>query len=521
VGIRIYHPVLLLFLTAAVASGQPVLRLKARSFKNRIPATSEFAAAKRRNPVRSHFIVQFAAAPTREQMEILEGRGARILQPVPDFGLLISAPDGLNLQGFGLYQSSLLLPEDKVSPLLRESTPAFLVEFHPDVDSWEARGIVLQEGFEILENPDLLPTQTLVRGSFDQVPRLARWDEVAYIFPASDDLVGGRPVRACAGAVIDLGTVGQYIATIGEGWDGPGAGAAELTYTLERLTDKLPADAVESEIRRALAEWARHARLDFLPGTRPSASRNLNFLFAHGAHGDPFPFDGRGRVLAHTFFPAPPNSEPIAGDLHFDDDENWKIGAATDLFSVVLHELGHALGLGHSDKPGAVMYPYYRVATELTEEDVKTLLELYAARGEEPSPPVAPPAPPVPPADKPPGNDNPPVEPPKPPVTPDSPPATPNDKPDNTAPSLRIISPATNNVLTSAPSIVVQGTTSDNVGVARVSWSTNAGHSGDASGASQWATPAIPLLQGTNIITIRAYDAAGNSSWRSVMVTRR
>jgi hypothetical protein len=31
----------------------------------------------------------------------------------------------------------------------------------------------------------------------------------------------------------------------------------------------------------------------------------------------------------------------------------------------------------------------------------------------------------------------------------------------------------------------------------------------------------MPLYVGTNTITIRAYDAAGNSGWRAVTVVRR
>jgi hypothetical protein len=41
------------------------------------------------------------------------------------------------------------------------------------------------------------------------------------------------------------------------------------------------------------------------------------------------------------------------------------------------HEMGHVLGLPHSDDPGDVMYPY-NTATRLTIRDFRTLEALYA-----------------------------------------------------------------------------------------------------------------------------------------------
>lgn len=415
----------------------------------------------------------------------------------------------------------MFAPEEKLSSWLSWSgAPEYLVvEVHPDVDRGEAESLITREGAVVVTNPDTRFDHLLVRASREQAERLAEWDEVAYIFPASWELRQGIPVVACSGALTDAGPVGHYILTVGDGWDGPGRGRAELTYTLERLTERLPREDVIREIWRAIGEWARYIDLRLTPGANPRAPRNLNFLFTRADHGDGYPFDGPGRNLAHTFYPAPPNPEPIAGDLHLDDDESWRVGTHVDLFSVVLHELGHALGLGHADDPTAVMYPYYRQVTGLAELDIASIRLLYApARQEEaPAPDLPNPEQPVQPPERP----NPTPETPAPP--PEPPPSPKPDVPaeDRVAPSLAITSPATATAVTAESSIVLRGTARDNVGVARITWTSSGSGSGVAEGTSHWRTPPIPLLVGTNTITIRAYDAAGNVAWRSVMITRR
>jgi hypothetical protein len=283
----------------------------------------------------------------------LAERGLTVLQATPD-AAVVSGP----IEAAGAAE--LLEAPVKISRELQDSDVAspvkFLAEFYADVSEGDMRTIADREGLAILEHPDLLSNHLMLEGPIGRIERLALWDEVAYVWPASKELSRGEPVRGCAGALTEYGSIGQYVATIGNGWDGAGLGAATLSYSIQQGASGVSAARLAEEIERALSEWARVVRIEFRYGGSPQLARHLNFLFTRGAHGDPYPFDGRGRVLAHTFYPAPPNPEPLAGDLHFDDDENWQLGPDTDVYSVVLHELGHALGLGHSDKPSAVMY---------------------------------------------------------------------------------------------------------------------------------------------------------------------
>ena len=200
-------------------------------------------------------------------------------------------------------------------------------------------------------------------------------------------------------------------------------------------------------------------------------------------------------MLAHTFYPAAPNPEPIAGDMHLDNDEAWRVGANIDLYSVALHELGHALGLGHSDDPNAVMYPYYRMATSLQTDDRKAILTLYAAAGS--TPPATPTPAPTP-----------------------TPTPTPTPVPsDRTAPALTIANPSTTTISTTAPSRVISGTAADAGGLESVTWTNSLGPTGTATGTTNWSAT-IPLQRGINRITVRATDKAGNYAWRTITINR-
>ena len=491
-------------LLVAAARGQMPIRLKSGAFDplagRSLPALPRSLAARP-----SHFLLQFQSVPGLDTVKELERRGVRVLASVPDNGLLVSIVNMWDLEGLDLRWAGWLGAGDKLSPAAQEAGwSGWLVVFHPDVDSQDARRLLSVLGLEPRDHPDLLPNQFLVLGPVEMVELAAGYDEVAYILPASIELVSGQRVTGCNGAMLETGAVGEYVKT-GRGWAAVG-GQVDLRYVFQTITARLDAATVKSEVVRALSEWARYAPVNFSPGDNSAANRTIAILFARGAHGDAYPFDGPGKALAHTFYPAPPNTEPAAGDMHLDDDEAWGPGEAIDLYSVALHEAGHALGLGHSDRPGAVMYPYYRSNTGLNQDDIAGIRDLYGSRETTTAtPPVAPPA--TPPPATPPPTVPPPVRP-------------PSGPPDSTPPSLQIKSPPLSIVSTSAASITVRGIAGDNVGVTAVKWTVSTGATGVAAGTASW-TADVPLFVGNNVVTVRAYDAAGNSGWRTLTVVRR
>lgn len=450
---------------------------------------------KRQNSDHWHWLLVYPRAPGRQDVADLTARGARVVQLVPERGLIASVPDGAVLDGLELAWKGRLQPEQKVSPLLvdagllrgGEQEQAILVEFYPDVARADMDAIVSKEGLQVAGNPDLVGWQLMVKGPEARLARLAEWDEVSYLFPVSRELADGRPVEVCGGALAGTGRIGQIVAQVSQGWDGAGLGAANLGYFFSSYTGRLTPAQVQGEVLRAMKEWAKYVKITFAPGSSADARQTINILFAAGNHGDGYPFDGPGHTLAHTFYPAPPNSEPVAGDLHLDDDEFWRLGTNVDLFSVVLHELGHSLGLGHSDNPQSVMYPYYQLVTGLRNEDISAIQQLYKAQDGTSSvtPPLNPTTPPA--AD---------------PLT------------------LVVTQPDTNLLTTQADQITISGTTAGGTGAVRVSWTNARGGAGTAQGWRPWSIGPVALQMGENVLTITAVDSARGTAARELRITR-
>jgi hypothetical protein len=143
--------------------------------------------------------------------------------------------------------------------------------------------------------------------------------------------------------------------------------------------------AWQRQIGLALATWESVANINF--AQVPDGPFNLNALgLSQGDSrfgdirfgGYSFPDD---RVTLAQAYEPPPSGVTEAGDVEINTAMNWHIGQNYDLFSVMLHETGHSLGLGHAQNPADVMDETYQgVRTGLGPGDIAGIQALYGPR---------------------------------------------------------------------------------------------------------------------------------------------
>jgi len=260
-------------------------------------------------------------------------------------------PEGIDLEVGPLEEepwAGALQPEERDALLEVIEMTLNELPFAEDPYALEGLFVVLDEALN-----DYLDGEDYV-AAYESIARIILNDPsllpMMALFPEVEESEAGEPFDSILSTSL---MVAEPLPIFGfEEWE-----KNRLTWCKTNSTDDMSEQAQMVSFIESAARWSAPSNLEIHLDC--SEGHDISISFEVGDHGDFPPF--RGKAVAHAAAPS------AGGEQHYDDQwlwtHNWhsyqwqnEPDLPLDLKSVSIHEMGHSLGLRHSNVNSSVMF---------------------------------------------------------------------------------------------------------------------------------------------------------------------